>query len=143
MRKSGEWQDSAPETPQGEEEISFAHEKCDDFKQEQEVTETVSASEGSPAIEKCNISQKPPAKRKDGTANTKKRNPSDAKGGQKSSGLPLIEKPPGTPLARKEVERVLRKAGKSQSQASTLTVEVMCISSARRLKRFCREKLND
>lgn len=78
--KIEEWQDSAPETPQEEEEISFAHEKCDDFKQEQEVTETVPASEGSPAIEKCNISQKSPAKRKDGAANTKKRNPSDAKG---------------------------------------------------------------
>lgn len=59
-----EWQDSAPETPQEEEEISFAHEKCDDFKQEQEVTGTVPASEGSPAIEKCNISQKSPAKKK-------------------------------------------------------------------------------
>lgn len=138
-----ERQDNTPETPQEEEEISLAHEKCDDFEQEQEVTETVSASEGSPAIEKCNISQESPAKRKEGTANTKKRNPSDMKGGQKSSSLPLIEKPPGTPPVRKEVERVLRKAGKSQSQASTLTVEVMCIGSLKRLRRFCRKKLND
>lgn len=138
-----EWQDSVPETPQEEEEISFAHEKCDDFKQGQEVTEAVSVSEGTPAEEKCNTSQKSPAKRKDGTANTKKRNPSDTKGGQKSSCLPLIEKSPGTPPVRKEVERVLRKAGKSQSQASTLTVEVMCIGSVKRLRRFCRKKLND
>ena len=141
--KIEEWQDAAPETPQEEVEISFAQEKCDDFEQKQEVTETVPVSGGAAAGEKCNISQKSPAKRKDGTASTKKRNPSDANGGQKSSGLPLIEKLPGTPPVRKEVERALRKTGKSQSQASTLTVEVMCIGSAKRLKRFCREKLND
>ena len=141
--KIEEWQDSTPGTLQKEEEISFAGEKCDDFEQEQEVTEEVPFSEGTPAGEKCDISQKSPAKRKDGTVSAKKRNPSGAKGGQKSSDLPLIEKSPGTPLARKEVERVLRKTGKSQSQASTLTVEVMCIGSAKRLKRFCREKLND
>lgn len=141
--KIDEWQDITPETPQKEDEAGFAQEKCDDFKQEQEETEEVSVSEGTPAGEKCDVSQKSPAKRRNGTANTKKHNPSDTKGGQKPSDLPLIEKPPGTPPVRKEVERVLRKAGKSQSQASTLTVEVMCIGSVKRLRRFCRKKFND
>ena len=141
--KIEEWQDSAPETPLAEDELESADKKCDDFDHEIEELVLSPVSKGKPAIEKCNISQKSSAERKDGTANAKKHKASAAKDSRPSTDLPFINGTPGTPPVRKEVERVLRKTGKSQSQASTLTVEVMCIGSAKRLKRFCREKLND